>query len=350
MVPAACRPIIKCGKTGCAGLCPLSVVESGKKPATCRTCGKTFPRPDVALSDFLPARGDKKKSNSIQHVPAEFSGSDSPREQSAPSGDDTESHQSEINKKIKANNKLRKILTNMPQEHRLVIYSDSFKSKMQSLEMRKQRCCQPNGNSYPCKVGLKNKRIIWSESRKRSRRNSRNVWKSGKSGSRLTRNWKQPTPNRPKVADQTTENAKAVNQGTPEVQSHTTGSTRDQAAQRTILSVSKSALSMHCMGCHSVSELMAAGATDEDVRKSARLWHKQCGNWKQGGCLPNQDSRLTVSRARWWVRVKSSPLASAYLDSAKWTSRAKAMKRSLSNAFREKRRLAKKRKQKGEGL
>ena len=50
-----CRLIIKCGKPGCTGSCPLSVVECGytvgKKPATCRTCGKTFPRPNVTLSD-----------------------------------------------------------------------------------------------------------------------------------------------------------------------------------------------------------------------------------------------------------------------------------------------------------
>ena len=46
--------------------------------------------------------------------------SDSPREQLEANGEDavmedgTEAHQAEINKKIKANDKLRKILTNMP--------------------------------------------------------------------------------------------------------------------------------------------------------------------------------------------------------------------------------------------
>ena len=62
MDPVASRPIIKCGKTG---PCPSSVVEhgyqTGKKPATCRICGQTFPRPNVTLSDFLPAIGEKKK-------------------------------------------------------------------------------------------------------------------------------------------------------------------------------------------------------------------------------------------------------------------------------------------------
>ena len=41
------------------------------------------------------------------------------------------------------------------------------------------------------------------------------------------------------VAEQTAENAKVVNQGSPVVQAHTTGSTTDQAAQQTILSVFK---------------------------------------------------------------------------------------------------------------
>ena len=51
--------------------------------------------------------------------------------------DCTESHQAEINKKIRANDKLRQILTNMPEEHRALIYGDSFKSKMQSLDDEK---------------------------------------------------------------------------------------------------------------------------------------------------------------------------------------------------------------------
>ena len=52
MAPVAGRPIIKCGISGCNGSCSLSVVEngykSGMKPATCRTCGKTFPRPNIS--------------------------------------------------------------------------------------------------------------------------------------------------------------------------------------------------------------------------------------------------------------------------------------------------------------
>ena len=225
MVPVACRPVVKCGKSGCAGSCPLSVVEygytAGKKPATCRTCGKTFPRPNVALSDFLPGKNERKKGNrsrnsslgmsrrsrnvspAMSRKSSVVSWSDSPREHSEANGefavmeDGTETHQAEINKKIKANDKLQKILPNMPQKHRTLIYGDSFKSKKDSLDDEKVPCWQPQGNSYPCKVGSKNRKTIWSESGKRSNRNRRNVWKSCKNGSRLIRNWKQPTLNKP---------------------------------------------------------------------------------------------------------------------------------------------------------
>ena len=52
MAPVDGRPIIKCGNSGCTGSCPLSVVEygyqAGKEPATFRTCGKIFPRPNIS--------------------------------------------------------------------------------------------------------------------------------------------------------------------------------------------------------------------------------------------------------------------------------------------------------------
>ena len=49
--------------------------------------------------------------------------------------DCTESHQAvRINRKIRANDKLHRILTNMPDEHKSLIYGDSLKARMQSLE------------------------------------------------------------------------------------------------------------------------------------------------------------------------------------------------------------------------
>ena len=72
-----------------------------------------------------------------------FPGRDSPPEQTGPDGEDavmedcTESHQSEINGKIKAKGKLRNVLTYMPDERRALIYGDSSQSKMQSLDDEK---------------------------------------------------------------------------------------------------------------------------------------------------------------------------------------------------------------------
>ena len=66
--------------------------------------------------------------------------SDSHREQSEPNVEDAvmedciETHHAEINEKIKADDKLRKIPTNMFEEHRALIYGDSLLSKMQSLD------------------------------------------------------------------------------------------------------------------------------------------------------------------------------------------------------------------------
>ena len=113
------------GKTGCAGPCSLSVVEYGytASPGMSRRSRNVSP----AMS---------RKSSVV-------SWSDSPREHSEANGEDTvmedgtETHQAEINKKIKANDKLRNILTNMPEEHRTLIYGDSIKSKMDSLDDEK---------------------------------------------------------------------------------------------------------------------------------------------------------------------------------------------------------------------
>ena len=145
--------------------CPLPVVANGytagRKPATCRTCGKTFPRPNVTLSDPSPAggkgiKGNRSRNSSpamsrrsrnvspvVSRKASVVSWSDPPREQSEANGDDavmedgTETHQAEIIKKIRANDKLRKMLTNMPWEHRTFIYDDSFKSNMESLDDEK---------------------------------------------------------------------------------------------------------------------------------------------------------------------------------------------------------------------
>ena len=140
--------------------------------------------------------------------------------------------------------------------------------------MRKSLCWQPRGNSYLCKIGLRNKRITWSESPERIRRNNSIVWKFYKKWIEADQELDAAHAKQVQakhemsilVAEQTAENAKAVNQGTSGIQSLSSPSNPDPDAQQTILSVFRSVLSMQNMGCHSVAEqLMAAGATDEEV-------------------------------------------------------------------------------------
>ena len=172
MAPAACRPVIKGVKCGCTGACPLSVVEygyqAGKKPARCRTCGTTFPRPNVTLSVFLPSKRKETRNRSQTASPAVsrrslgVSWSDSPRERTEPREDVmedcTESHQSEINRKIKANDNLRNILTSLPEEHRALMYGDSVQSKMNSLDDEKTALLAAKRQRLPlrCQVEKQN--------------------------------------------------------------------------------------------------------------------------------------------------------------------------------------------------
>ena len=114
--------------------------------------------------------------------------------------DCTESHQAEINRKIRANDKLRKILTNMPDEHKSLIYGDSLKAKMQSLDDEKVALLAAKRQFLPCKVGLRNKRITWNVFPERLRRNNSIAWKFYKNGLRQIRNWMQHTPNRSKLS------------------------------------------------------------------------------------------------------------------------------------------------------
>ena len=140
--------------------------QLGRSQPCCRTCGKTCPRPDVTLSDFLPARSGKKKRNSSRHASPAISRrsswvswSDSPREQSAPSGehtvmeDCTESHHADINKKIKANDKLRKILTHLPEEHTVLIYSETVRSQKLSLDDEKAALLAAERHFLPLRSG-----------------------------------------------------------------------------------------------------------------------------------------------------------------------------------------------------
>ena len=313
---------IKCGKSGCTGSCPLSVVEygykAGRKPATCRACGKTFPRPNVTLADFFPVKSDKKKGNISRNVspvtsrrsrntsPAisrrssVVSLSDSPRDQTVPKsevrhGDCTESHQAEINKKIRANDKLRKILTNMPDEHKSLIYGDSLKAKMQSLDDEKVALLAAKRQFLPLQSRIEKQKNYLE-------RISREIETKQQHRLEILQKWieadqeldaahaKEVQAKREMsilVAEQTAENAKAVKQGTSGIQSLSSPSNPDSDAQQTILSVFKSVLSMQNMGCHSVAEqLMAAGATDEEVKKISQIMAQTVRKLEGGNTVP----------------------------------------------------------------
>ena len=381
MAPVACRPIIKCGKSGCTGSCPVPVVEYGftawRKPATCRTCWKTFP--NVTLSDLLPAKSERKKGNrsrnsspgmsrrsrnvspAMSRKSSVVSWSDSPREHSEANGEDTvmedgtETHQAEIKKKIKANDKLRKNFTNMPEEHRTLIYGDSFKSKMESLDDEKAALLAAKRQFLPLQSPIdKQKNYL--------ERVSREIESKQKKRLEILQKWieadrKQLTLNRRKPNKRwrcwwlngLQKNAKTVNQGNPGFQSHMSGHISDQVAQHTILSVFKSVLSMQSMGCHGVSEqLMAAGATEEDVQKISQVVAQTVRTLETG--IANPEPRPEAHSLPCEV-VGSDEELSNGICIPKWTPKvSEAIKRSVSNAITEKRLLAKKCKQEGEGL
>ena len=222
MAPAACRPIIKCGKSGCTGSCPLSVVEYGykavRKPASCRACGETFPRPNVTPSDFFPVKSDKKKGNNGRN-----SRLDSAETPHLPCLEGQVLFPGVTHRAIKrcpkvwrqswrtARNLIRlrltrrseqmtncvKILTNMPDEHKSLIYGDSLKAKMQSWDDEKVALLAAKRQFLPLQSRIE-KQKNYLERISRLRRNNNIVWKFYKNGSRLTRNWMQHTPNRSK--------------------------------------------------------------------------------------------------------------------------------------------------------
>ena len=141
------------------------------------------------------------------------------------------------------------------------------------------------------------------------------------------------------VAEQTAEYAKTVNQGNPGFQKHTSGSISDEAAQQTVLSVFKSVLSMQSMWCHGVSEqLMAAGANEDDVKKISQVMAQTVRKLETGNAAPERGPEAHSLPCE----VVCAP-GFRKMD----TEGQEAIKRSLSIAITEKRRLAKKC---GEGL
>ena len=70
-------------------------------------------------------------------------------------------------------------------------------------------------------------------------------------------------------------------------------------------------------------------------RKSVRLWHKQCGNWRVEVLSQNQGSKCPNLRAMWWYWTQSS--LRQHLDSAAWISKAKKPSRGVCRTQPQKR-------------
>ena len=220
--------------------------------------------------------------------------------------------------------------------------------------MRMWPCWQPRGNSYPCKVGSKNKRNYLERIfREIETKTTTSFGNSTNIGSRLTTNWMQHTPNRSKPSmrcrfwwpNKPHKTRRLSIRALQEIQSLSSGSNPDPDAQQTILSVFKSVLSMQSMGCRSVSEqLMAAGATDEEVKKISQIMAQTVRKLEGGSTIP--EPGIEALKPACDVVVLDAELPSCIPGfSSMDIEGQEAIKRSLSNAATEKRRLAKKCKQ-----
>ena len=183
----------------------------------------------------------------------------------------------------------------MPEEHRTLIYGDSFKSKMESLDDEKAALLAVK-RQFPSLQGRIDKQKnylerVAKEIESKQKKRLEILQKCIEADQELeAANAKQIQAKQEMaltVAEQSAENAKTVNQGNPGFQSRMSGSISDQVAQHTVLSVFKSVLSMQSMGCHCVSErLMAAGATEEDVKKISQVMAQTVRTLETGIATP----------------------------------------------------------------
>ena len=327
--PIACRLVIKCGKSGCTGSCPLSVVEygyaAGKKPATCRTCGKTFPRPNVTLLDFLPAKSERKSETGVEtpllacHAAVETSLPLCLVNQMwslgvihlASNRKRTVKMQSwkTVQKPIRPRSTRRSRRTTSCGKFSRTCQRNTGRlstvtvssQKCNRWMMRKLPCWQPKGNSYPCKVGNE---------------------------SRLIRTWKQPTLNRCKPNKRwrcwwLNRLQKMQKLSIKEIQGFSL--TRQDPPLIKLHNTPFSQCSNPFSRCKAWGATVFRNSSwrlarlRRMSRKSAKLWHRLCGHWRQGSRPLHLVPRRTASRAKWWARMKSSPVEYAYLDSAKST-------------------------------
>ena len=195
--------------------------------------------------------------------------------------------------------------------------------------MRKLCCWQPTGNSYPCKVGSINRKLSGASLERDRIETEKIVWKSCKNESRLIRNWKQPTLNRYKPNMRwrcwwLNRQQKMQKLSIKEIQGFSLARQDPSLIKlQTHRSLSVQIRSLDAK--HGVPRCFGTGHGGS--RKSARLWHRQCGHWKQGSRPLNLVPRRIASSVKWWARMKSSPMEYAYVDSAKWTPKDKMPQR-----------------------
>ena len=288
--------------------------------------------------------------------------SDSPREQSESNGEDavmedgTETHQAEINKKIKAKGKLRKILANMPEEHRTLVYGDSFKSKMEALDDEKAALLAAKRQFLPLQSRIdKQKNFL--------KRVSKEIETKQKKRLEILQKWIE--------ADQELEAANAEQMQAKQemallVAEQFAEKCKNCQSRESTVSVSHVRTHHHTpfsqcsnpfsrrksMGCHGVSEhLMAAGATEEDVKKISQSMAQTVRTLETGIETPEPGPEAhslpceVVGSDEEFSNGMCVPGFSK-VD----TEGQEATKRSLPNTMTEKRRLAKKCKQEGGGL
>ena len=235
-----------------------------------------------------------------------------------------------INKKIKANDKFWKILTNMPVEHRALNYGESFKSKMQSLDDEKTALLAARRQFLPLQSRIEKQKNYLE-------RVSKEIESKQKKRLEILQKWIE--------ADQELEAANAKQM---------------QAKQEMALLVAEQ--SAENAKKLSVKGIQGFSLTcqDKSLIKLHNTPFSQCSNpfsrckawgvtvfrntpWRlaQPRRMSRKSVRLcprrVVSRAKWWARTKSSPMYYAYLDSAKWTPKAKKPSRGVCQTPSQKR-------------
>ena len=210
--------------------------------------------------------------------------------------DCTESHQDEINKKIGANDKLRKILTNMPGEHKSLIHGDSLKAKMQSLVDEKVALLAAKRQFLPVQSRIEKQKNylerIFREIETKQQHRLEILQKWIEADQELDAAHAKQVQAKHEmsilVAEQTAENAKAVNQAL-QVSSHS-----HHLPTQTLMHNRPSSLSFQICSLdakhgvpHTFAEqLMAAGATDEEVRKISQIMAQTVRKLEGGSNIP----------------------------------------------------------------